>query len=120
MVESNALNVSFQNSIITGSNDDEVELIDVTEGADPSMCNLIFDHTILTMDEFRSQLPDQACIDCIFYDDEPLFLNEIEDLYSLDTMSLARDQGQPIEGLEIDLLGANRDPNSPDLGCFEF
>jgi hypothetical protein len=47
-----------------------------------------------------------------------LFLDTGEDNYHLDTLSLAKDVGLPLPGLEVDLDGVTRDA-MPDAGCFE-
>lgn len=120
VLDINALHISFENSIIMGSNDDEIEMIDATEGSDPSLFSVDFDHTIIRIDETKLSLPSEACNMCIEWQNEPMFIDQDNDIYLLDTMSLAIDQGIPIEGLEIDLLGNIRSSMNPDLGCFEF
>ncbi len=116
----NALNATFINSIIMGSNDDEIDLNDATNGMEPDFFNLTFENSLIKIDEVRNELDPMACMDCLEHNGEPVFLNELEDDYTLDTMSVARDQGIPIPGLSIDLIGNIRDMNTPDIGCYEF
>jgi len=111
---------SFQNSIIMGSNKDEVVVNDISEGAEAELLQIEFDHTLIRVDESKAFYPASACINCLEYMDEPVFENENEDLYRLDTFSLAKSQGRPLMGLELDLNGVARDIEQPDLGCYEF
>jgi len=119
IISINTLNASFTNSIIMGSNDDEVDLQDATDGAEPDQYNVFFDHTLLRITaEF--DLPEGSCINCIRHLDEPVFLNENQDDYSLDTSSIAIRQGRHIPSISQDILGILRNLEQPDLGCFEF
>ena len=120
LVAANPINAAFQNSIIMGSNDEEVDISDVTGGDDPAFFQVVFDHTLVRSDEVLASLPETACLNCIIPDGEPVFIDEFDDIYLLDTMSVARDQGIPLFDLPLDLLGNQRDVMTPDLGCFEF
>lgn len=119
-VATNPVNVSFYNSIIMGSNEDEIDINDISGGEDPGLLRLLLDHTIVKVGDTKMDFPEDACMACLEHDDEPIFLNEFMDDYTLDTMSLARDQGVFIDDLSRDLLGNPRDQETPDLGCFEF
>ncbi len=116
----NPLKANFENCIIMGSNDDEIVVSDATDGNDAVMFQVSFDHTLIRVDETKAFLSEQSCNACIEYMDEPVFLSENQQQYSLDTMSLARDQGIPIMDISIDILGVDRDPATPDMGCYEF
>ena len=112
------LKARFQNSIIIGPNKDEIVISDISDGGDPELLQVEFDHSIIRVDE--TIYPANACINCIQYVDEPVFVDENSDQYLLDTLSLARGQGRAINDLSIDLNGNNRDSEHPDLGCYEF
>lgn len=116
----NPLRVNFVNSIIMGSNDDELDINDATQGEDESVFQLTFDHTIIKVEDSKMNYAESACQNCLEHMDEPVFLDEILGDFSLDTMSLARDQGVPIMDISSDILGNQRDATTPDLGCFEF
>jgi hypothetical protein len=119
----NPLNVSYNNCIVTGSNGDEILLIDASE--DPSnFYNYQFNNSITRIDELLlpEGTPDflDHCSNCIVINDnDSLFLDrEILDL-SLDTMSIAIDKGIPVSGIDSDIVGNPRD-EMPDIGAFEF
>ena len=114
------LNATFVNSIVMGSNTDEVDVIDATEGAEPDFFNIIFDHTLIKAQDVIAELPENYCNGCILHDQEPVFLDEVNSDFRLDTMSLGRMQARPLIDLSIDQLENLRDAMNPDLGCFEF
>ena len=116
----NALNATFVNSIIMGSNDDEIDVIDATEGSEPDFFSVSFDHTLIKVEDVIAELPENYCLSCLQHVNEPVFIDDLNDDYRLDTMSLARMQGVPIIDLSIDQTGMLRDAMNPDLGCFEF
>ena len=112
---------TIRNSIVTGSNPNEIVIIDITEGNDPESMNLSFNQTILTIDETENLFDFSAiCDGCLINPEGPLFLDASNDLYTLDTMSAAMNQGLPIPRIATDQLGVLRDMNTPDLGCFEL
>ena len=119
-VSLNPLHVSFKNSIVMGSNDDEIAVNDITDGNDPEAFNLLFDHTIIKINEVKVDLPEGYCTMCLEHMGEPVFLDDFNDDYSLDTMSLARNQGVPIDGIIYDINGVLRKVEQPDIGCYEF
>lgn len=116
----NPLDVRFENSIIMGSNDDEININDVSEGADPDLFSLVLDHTLIKVDEAKMDFGEGTCVSCLEHNNEPVFLDQFNDDYTLDTMSVARNQGRPIMDLQVDQLGLPRDAMNPDIGCFEF
>jgi len=119
-VDVNPLEVVFQNSIIMGSNADELDINDASEGMDPEIFSLTFDHTLIRVDEAKQFYPESSCLNCLEHQGEPVFIDEVIDDYRLDTMSVATNQGISIPGLTTDILGISRDRESPDLGCFEL
>lgn len=114
------LTARFQNSIIMGSNKDEIVISDISEGSDEELLQIEFDHTLIRVEETKAFYPSSSCLNCIEYVDESVFIDENTDQYLLDTASLARGQGRLIGDLTIDLNGNKRDNEQPDLGCFEF
>ena len=119
-INTNRLDVDFINSIIMGSNDDELDVNDASEGMDESIFSLNFENTIIKVDEARQFYPESSCNNCLEHQDEPVFISEIDNDYRLDTMGLAINQGVFIPELATDLLGVMRSTESPDLGCFEL
>ncbi len=113
------LDVVVENSIIVGSNDDEIEVVDVTGGQDEFL-SLSFQRTLLKIQESKVAIDFNAnCSNCLEWGNEQLFLDPDNYNYALDTLSVARDKGILISDLRTDILGTNRDAN-PDLGCLEF
>lgn len=119
-IETNPINVNFINSIIMGSNDDEVDINDAAEGMDESLFSLNFENTIIKVDEAKQFYPESACNNCLEHQDEPVFISELDNDYRLDTMGLANNQGVFLPEVATDILGVMRSTESPDLGCFEL
>ncbi len=120
----NPLNAEITNSIIVGSQDDELILDDITFGA-PGNFNYQFTNSIVRVDELLDSIPNffDNCIDCINInssDNDTLFVDlDIQD-YHLDTMSVAENRAIPLSNLTDDLDAKPRDAVSPDIGCYEF
>lgn len=114
------LAAKFENCIIMGSNKDEIVVNDIAEGEDEGLLRIAFDHSLIKVDESKQSYPATSCINCIEHVDQPVFLDEQQDLYQLDTLSIARGQGTPIEDLPLDLYGHSRDLLMPDIGCIEW
>lgn len=121
------LNALFRNSIIYGSLADEILLDDLTftRGGNRPMLNYTFSECIIRARDIND--PDLGFPDffdwCDCYNASPsdaLFFDINEDDYRLDTLSVAEEQGVPINGIFFDLDGNDRDPQRPDLGCFEY
>lgn len=120
VISTNPLEVNFTNSIIMGSNDNEIDIIDIGEGMDPDLFSLTLDHTLVKVLDENQNFPENACVQCIEQIDQLVFLDEFNDDYTLDTMSVARGVATFLPELSLDILGFPRDPNTPDMGCFEF
>ncbi|MEL6863325.1 MAG: hypothetical protein AAFP19_02850 [Bacteroidota bacterium] len=117
----NNLNVQFRNSIIFGSRRDEIVLASVPE-AD---FNYGFENCIVKVDELddEGEFVDffDQCVNCINGErDAALFADIDENDYRLDTLSIAEGMAIPLSNILLDLDGQNRDPNMPDIGCYEY
>ena len=112
-----------QNTIITGYSEDELNGIVNKE------CNIKFENCII-------RTPKISTADSVFF--ENIIYENIEDTirygkkhfhtidtnnyiynFSLDSISVARDNASPITALPIDRLGTFRDKR-PDIGAFEY
>ena len=114
------LRAHITNSIIAGSNDDEINFIDATEGDLAEAFEVSLDHVLLTIDDQRDAFNYvESCNPCIEDTGTPIFVDESIDDYQLDSLSLARDQGIFLPDLPFDLNNVARDMMNPDLGCFE-
>jgi hypothetical protein len=119
------LNAAFDNSIIYGSRRDEISLSDFTGGDTPNAFNYNFKNCIVRVDDLTSEMefPDffDFCDPCInARPDSVLFVSPSDNDYTLDTLSIAEGRAVPIFGIFSDLNGELRDPNNPDIGCFEY
>lgn len=124
----NPLFATLTNSIIAGSKQDEIELVDFSDGQNPFNWNISFDHCTVRVNKLLD--PEQGgyedffntiCSNCIPTDfDTPLFLNQSENDYHLDSLSVAIEQGFFLPDVIDDLEGNTRDSNNPDLGCYEY
>ena len=118
----NDLDMKFKNCIINGDQADQISFID---GSD-TPADFVYDlqncivqvEELLESDDFVNFF--DFCNPCenVTVMDSVL-LDPLARIYSLDTMSVARDYGIDI-GIDLDILGINRDPVNPDVGCFEF
>ncbi len=124
------LNATFKNSIIFGSQNDELELSDITEGKDPLLFNIRFQDCIVRVQELLkfnngqyANFLAQQCNPCLNGTrDSKLFVDPSENDYHLDSLSIAEGQAKPIEfprAITIDLEGETRDASKPDIGCYE-
>jgi len=117
----------FYNTIIHGSNEDEI-LFD--NGCWPDYCNnaenfqYSFTNCLFVVKDLigPKYYPDffdytQDCLNGA--GENPLFIDP--DKYDLrpDSLSIVRDKGIPLMGIEHDLKGNLRD-GDPDIGCFEY
>ncbi len=111
----------IRNSIITGSNPNEIVIVDITDGSEPESLNLTFNRTLLSIDEAENLFDfESSCDGCFINPEGPIFLDASNDLFTLDTMSAAINQGLPIATILTDQIGVQRDMATPDIGCFEL
>lgn len=117
------VNARFRNSIFYGSRRDELILEDAIET--PEGFNYQFENCVVRVTNLLEEdsFPDffENCDNCPqdLTATTPLFLDTNEDNYRLDSLSIALNLGTPIEGITTDLEGNQRDPENPDIGCFE-
>jgi hypothetical protein len=120
----NKLTAQIRNSIIVGSSNDEISLSDAAPGEglfDVLMQNgIVRVRDILKPDQYPDFFTElcQGCIEYTFGD--PLFVNESEYDYHLDTLSTAEEKAIVIQDVLVDLDGRMRDAISPDIGCYEY
>lgn len=119
----NDLNASFYNCIITGSQNDQLNLANLSDAV---AFNYTFDHCIVRLDEVLEpdNYPDflTDCNGCINNSDREsaLFLDIDDGDYHLDTLSIAEGMAEPIDGVLLDLDEVERDVTLPDIGCYEY
>ena len=124
-VLANRLSANFTNCIFFGGDDDEIELIDIFEGEQPSEFDYQLTNCIVAVDDLINpdQFPDffDNCENCINATrDDALFLDEDLSDFRLDTMSIAIEQAIPLTNVPRDIEGNVRDVSTPDIGCYEF
>ena len=110
----------FGNSIIYGNNQKEIELGDNKE----NLFNFKFDHCIIQVpDTFDISEKDNFNSVWKGNDYNPRFVDPYDDYdYSLDTLSAAKDMGDPelAKDFPMDILNKDRTADDgPDLGAFE-
>ncbi len=125
-VSDNPLNFSINNSILMGSDVDELILDDISNGT-PGMfefemqnCIVRVD-TLLTTPRFANFF--DHCIGCINFntsDSDTLFVDVDNLNFKLDTGSIAEQAAIPLTNILDDLEGNIRDTQTPDIGCYEF
>lgn len=116
------LDLKVNNSILYSSSSDAVILADATD--DPFYFRTTFENSVIRLDQLlnKDQYPDflEVYSSVVRYQPgDPLFSNPGEYDFSLDSLSIAKGIGQPIPGVELDILGYDRDPVRPDAGAFE-
>lgn len=125
-VTTNALNITIDNSIIVGSQADELFMDDISNGA-PGLYNYNFRNNIVRVDTLLDTPVFGTffnnCIDCINVNsasNDTLFV-DVDNLdFRLDTMSLAEERALVLNGIDDDLDGNLRSNVNPDIGCYEF
>ncbi len=118
----NEMNATFTNCIITGSRTDEINL-----SADCSdlPLNANFQNCVVRVNELLENYPDFFTNNCVssscfnYPTEEPLFEDQFEGDYHLDSLSYAETKAIPLPGITSDLDGMFRDGLMPDIGCYE-
>ena len=122
------LNANFKNSIIFGSNADEIDLVNFDECNESvsSPLNYKFENCIVKVEKLIEDGTGfenffSFCDPCQNADNsDALFFDQNENDYHLDTLSIAEGKGMVIPGVDFDLDGMDRDDSNPDLGCYEY
>ena len=117
----NHLNADFTNTIVFGSRKDEISLFK----ADEANFNYNFSHCVVRVDELDDEPPFDDffnnCDPCINGDNNTILFADVdENDYRLDTLSVAEEQAMVIPSILYDLDGNDRDPEKPDIGCYEY
>ncbi len=124
----NPLNATFRNCILFGSSRDEIQLGDIFGGENDEFFNVNILNSVVRVDQLLSQQDglyndffETICRNCVNGDfSAPLFANENEDDYHLDSLSIAIQRAQPIPAIPLDLERKMRDPVEPDAGALEY
>jgi len=116
------LNLNLRNSIVSGTNEDELLFVDNTEGSSSQDWQISLSNNILKVDEIlESDLYGplvNSCMNCtLILNNDSLFVDRENFDLHLDTLSIATNKG--IGNLPIDLEGNQRDI-MPDIGCYEY
>lgn len=115
----NKLEAEVVNCIIVGSSTDEINLVDASpEGS--GLFDIQFRNTIFSVDKVWPDLEPftSQCLRYTFSD--TVFVDLHKHDYHLDSLSVAIMRGMPIPDIADDLDGKPRDPETPDLGCYEW
>lgn len=117
-----ALNLEMENCIIYSDNDDG--LILQNGHTDPAFFKVKFNHTLLNAKDLisESEYPNFFADHptAIHYQkSDPLFYDTNDFNFSLDSLSVAKDQGKILPEINDDILGLPRD-EAPDLGAYEW
>ncbi|MEE4196970.1 MAG: hypothetical protein V2I54_04950 [Bacteroidales bacterium] len=108
---------TFGNCIVYGNKESEI-LIDEAPG---TAFNYYFDHSLIKVNEEISTA-DNNYFHNIIVNQDPKFKDPYDNNYELDTLSIAKDSGNPEYGVlfPFDLnLNSRTNDNGPDLGAFE-
>jgi hypothetical protein len=122
-VNINLLRATFTNCLITGNENDEINLFDASDNSD--MLDYTFDHCLVRVRDLLDDLrfPDffDNCPSCLelLSNNNPLFISINNDDYHLDSLTVVRDAALPISVM-FDKENNSRNPITPDIGCFEF
>ena len=125
LVAVNPLNISLTNCIIAGASSDEILLDDFTGDKIKSDFTYTLKNSIVKVADLlkSDQYPNffENCEGCYnLKQNDKLFLNQAFDNYKLDTMSVALDKALYLPTFPKDIIGKDRNNQSPDIGCFEF
>nr|HPN69732.1 right-handed parallel beta-helix repeat-containing protein [Saprospiraceae bacterium] len=125
LVAVNPLNISLTNCIIAGASNDEILLDDFTGDKNKSDFTYTLKNCIVKVADLlkSDQYPNffENCEGCYnLKQNDKLFLNQPLDDYKLDTLSVALDKALYLPAFPKDIIGKDRNNQSPDIGCFEL
>lgn len=114
------LKALVRNSIITGSDEDELWMSEITSTVfDPFFQNCLF-----RIKELSNKFPDfysKYTTDCIIQSNfSNLFKDSNNEDFHLDTLSILESKAIPIPDILFDLDENVRDAINPDIGCYEY
>ena len=116
------LHCSISNSILYGSNDDEFWMDSISgAGFQVSIDHCIFRvKDLLKQGNFPNFITDYTtnCLNGI--SSAKLFKDISKDNFHLDTLSAAENKAKYVTSIQFDLDQKLRDPQSPDIGCYEY
>ncbi len=115
------IHVQMKNCILAGSQKDEIELFYRTDQVpfDYQMRHCIVRVADLTKPNFFPDFFDH-CNPCTnMTGTDKLFANVDEQDYHPDTLSIAEGRAMPVPAIPDDIEEQLRDPNAPDIGCYE-
>ena len=113
------LDARVRNSILYGANADAIGLIDFERDAP---LDYAFSNIVTRVDRLGDAYPNfrDDCLDCLYpAPEDPLFLNPQRDSFQLDSLSVAEKQAAPLPDVPVDIDGADRDADAPDIGAYE-
>ncbi|MBK8955979.1 MAG: right-handed parallel beta-helix repeat-containing protein [Saprospiraceae bacterium] len=120
VVYKHPLVANFTNCIITGSDQDELWLVDNGQIS----FQAFFKNCLYRIKELLVPFPDfenKFTQNCILHNSlQKLFADPAMDDFHLDTLSVAEQKAVPLPNLLLDLDCKIRDAQLPDLGCFEY
>lgn len=113
------LDVRVRNSILYGSSQDAIGLVDFERDA-----AFVYDFAdvVTRVERLVQTVPDfgDVCRDCLYPEpSEPLFVDVRQDSFQLDSLSVAEGLATPLPEISLDINGRFRDPDAPDLGAYE-
>ncbi len=118
------LSADIKNCIITGSQNDEIDLLNGSNNPSDFTLNLknnvVRVKDLLKANQFPNFLTD-ICINCI--NTKPidhLFKDVNKDNYKLDTLSVAEQKAIPVPTILKDIDDRDRDAVMPDIGSYEY
>lgn len=108
------------NCIFSGTDNDEVFLVDRNNPVIPDRFRYQFSHSYIQGDSLQHNEFRDHTIDCIFaMPGDRLYRNENQYDFSLDSASVVLDKGISLQGISDDLIGQPRHPVTPDQGALE-
>ena len=122
----NPMRATFKNCIISGSRTNELDLVDGLEATEPLFFQINFQNCAVRLEELDKvtnyqDFFENYCEDCIALNRESaLFADVDENDFHLDSLSVVEQKALVIPNLPMDLDGQIRDPEMPDIGCFEY